>query len=131
MTAWSGPLGKWRLTLLSVLVLAVCAIKVSEEVIGGESGPIDRAILLFIHKHVPGALTGFFEAVTLTGSSKVLFPLASAATIALLCAGRRRRALLLAACVSGGAAVGGGAEAVVGRGRPEPGATGARGGALV
>ncbi len=69
-----------RLTLLSVLFLAVSAIKVSEEVIGGESGPIDQAILLFIHGHVPGTLTGFFEAVTFTGSSKVLFPLASVAT---------------------------------------------------
>src|SRR6266480_1533713 len=119
MTAWSGPLGKWRLTLLSVLVLAVCAIKVSEEVIGGESGPIDRAILLFIHKHVPGALTGFFEAVTLTGSSKVLFPLASAATIALLCARRRLEALLLAASVIGGAAVVYVVKALVGRARPD------------
>src|SRR5467141_1531466 len=94
--AWSGPLEKRRLTILSVLVLAVSAIKVSEEAIGGESGPIDQAILLFIHRHVP---------VTLTGSSKVLFPLASAATIALLFARRRLEALLLAASVIGAAAV--------------------------
>src|SRR5467141_2629891 len=101
--AWSGPLERRRLTILSVLVLAVSAIKVSEEAIGGESGPIDQAILLFIHGHVPGALTGFFEAVTLTGSSRVLFPLASAATIALLFARRRLEALLLAASVVGAA----------------------------
>ncbi|PYN71463.1 MAG: hypothetical protein DMD97_27525, partial [Candidatus Rokuibacteriota bacterium] len=60
--AWSGPLERRRLMLLSVLVLAVSAIKVSEEAIGGESRPIDRAILLFIHRHVPATLTGFFEA---------------------------------------------------------------------
>ena len=106
------------MTLLSVLVLAVCATRVSEEAIGGESGPIDRAILLFIHKHVPDALTGFFEAVTLTGSSKVLFPLATAATIALLFARRRLEALLLAASVIGGAAVVYVAKALVGRARP-------------
>src|SRR5437879_3002031 len=97
--AWSARLEKRRLTILSVLVLALCAIKVSEEVIGGESGPIDKAILLFIHGHVPGSLTGFFEAVTFTGSSRVLFPLASAATLALLCARRRLEALLIAASV--------------------------------
>jgi len=116
--AWSGPLEKRRLTILSVLVLAVSAIKVSEEAIGGESGPIDRAILLFIHGHVPGALTGFFEALTLTGSSRVLFPLASAATIALLFARRRLEALLLAASVIGAAAVVYVVKALVGRARP-------------
>src|SRR5712691_13433677 len=56
--AWSEPLERRRLTILSVLVLAVSAIKVSEEVIGGESGPIDKTILLFIHRHAAGTLTG-------------------------------------------------------------------------
>jgi undecaprenyl-diphosphatase len=116
--AWSGALEKRRLTLLSVLVLAVCAINVSEEVIGGESGPIDKAILLFIHGHVPGALTGFFEAVTFTGSSRVLFPLASVATLALLCARRRLEALLLAASVISAAAVVYVVKTLVGRARP-------------
>jgi len=116
--AWSGPLEKRRLTVLSVLVLAVCTIKVSEEVIGGESGPIDKAILLFIHGQIPGTLTGFFEAVTLTGSSRVLFPLASAATLALLCARRRLEALLVAASVISAAAVVYVVKALVGRARP-------------
>src|SRR6267378_3725462 len=107
--AWSGPLERRRLTILSVLVLAVSAIKVSEEAIGGESGPIDQAILLFIHGHVPGALTG---------SSRVLFPLASAATIALLFARRRLEALLLAASVIGAAAVVYIVKTLVGRARP-------------
>src|ERR1700674_5411433 len=44
---WSEPLEKRRVTILWVLVLAVSAVKVSEDVLGGESGPIDRAILLF------------------------------------------------------------------------------------
>ena len=109
---------KRRLTLLSVLVLAVSAIKLSEEVIGGESGPVDQAILLFIHRHVPGALTGFFEAVTLTGSSKVLLPLATATTLALLYARRRLEALLLAASVTSGAAVVYAVKTLVGRARP-------------
>ena len=106
------------MTILSALVLAVCAIKVSEEVIGGDSGPIDKAILLFVHGHVPGSLTGFFEAVTFTGSSRVLFPLASVATLALLCARRRLEALLIAASVISAAAVVYFVKTLVGRARP-------------
>ena len=92
--AWVKPLGKRRLTIISVLVLAASAVKVSEDVLDGESGLIDRIILLFIHGHVPHVLTGFFEAVTFTGSSKVLLPLAAVVTIALLFARHRFEALL-------------------------------------
>jgi undecaprenyl-diphosphatase len=96
----------------------VSAIKVSEDVLGGESGPIDKAILVFIHGHVPGTLTGFFEAITFTGSSRVLFPLAAAATVALLCLRRRFEALLLAASVILGATVVYAVKTAVGRARP-------------
>jgi undecaprenyl-diphosphatase len=116
--AWSGPLQKRQLAVLLVLVLAVSAIKVSEDVLGGESGPIDKAILVFIHGHVPGTLTGFFEAITFTGSSRVLFPLAAAATVALLCLRRRFEALLLAASVILGATVVYAVKTAVGRARP-------------
>ncbi len=116
--AWSKPLGKRRLAILLVLVLAVSAIKVSEDVLGGESGPIDEAILMFIRSHVPSTVTGFFEAVTFTGSSRVLFPLATAATIALMCARRRFEALLFAASVISGATVVYVLKSVVGRARP-------------
>ena len=116
--AWSGPLEKRRLAVLLMLVLAVSAIKVSEDVLGGNSGPIDEAILVFIRGHVPGTLNGFFEAITLTGSSRVLFPLATAAAIALLCARRRFEALLLAASVIVGATVVYVVKTAVGRARP-------------
>ena len=62
--AWSGPLERRQLAIVLLLVLAVLAIKVSEDVLGGESGPIDKAILLYIRHHVPGAMTGFFATVT-------------------------------------------------------------------
>ncbi|HEY3325655.1 MAG TPA: phosphatase PAP2 family protein [Novimethylophilus sp.] len=116
--AWSGPLEKRRLTTLLVLVLAVSTVKVSEDVLGGESGPIDSAVLLFIHSHVPSTLNGFFEAVTFTGSSRVLFPLATLATIALLCTRHRFEALLVAASVISGAIVIYVVKTVVGRTRP-------------
>ena len=116
--AWSEPLEKRRLTTLLVLVLAASALKLSEDVLGGESGPIDKVILLFIHSYVPGTLTGFFEAVTLTGSSSVLIPLATVVTVALLWARRRFEALLVAASVISGAIVIYLVKTVVGRTRP-------------
>lgn len=116
--AWSEPLGKRRLITLWVLILAVTASKLTEDVVGGESGPIDRAILLFIHGHVPRSLTGLFEAMTLTGSARILFPLVTLTTIALLWARHRFEALLVAASVISGALVIYLIKTVVGRARP-------------
>src|SRR5262245_51652262 len=116
--AWSEPLEKRRLAILLVLVLAASAIKVSEDVLGGESGPIDVAILVFIRGHVPVTLTGFFEAITITGSFRVLFPLTAVSTIALLSGGRRFEALLLSASVSIGATLVYVIKTAVGRSRP-------------
>lgn len=116
--AWSEPLEKRRLTIISVLVLAASAVKLSEDVLDGESGLIDKAILLFIHSQVPSTLTGFFEAVTFTGSSKVLLPLAAVAAIAFLFARRRFEALLVAASVISGTIVIYVVKVMVGRDRP-------------
>jgi undecaprenyl-diphosphatase len=116
--ALSEPLERRRLAVLVVLILSVSAIKVTEDVLGGDSGPIDRAILLFIRGHVPVALNGFFEAVSFTGSSGVLFPLTTAATLALLLTKRRFEALLLAASVISGATVVYVIKSAVGRARP-------------
>lgn len=98
-------LGKRHLTILFVLILVVTIIKVSEDVLGGKSGQIDRIILLFIHGLVPGSLINFFEAVTLTGSSKFLFPLATVVTITLLCIRYRPEAILVATSVISSAIV--------------------------
>ena len=117
--AWSEPLDKRRLTMLLVLILAVSAGKVSEDVLGGESGPIDRTILLFIHSHISNTLIGFFETVAVTGSSKVLFPLSAVAIIALLWARHRIEALLVAASVISSTIVIYVVKTVVGRVRPE------------
>lgn len=116
--AWSAALEKRRLSTLLMLVLAASAVKLSEDVLGGESGPVDRTILLFIHSHFPSTLTGFFEAVSSTGSSRVLLPLAAVATIALLWTRRRFEALLVAASVISGVIVIYVVKTVVGRVRP-------------
>lgn len=116
--AWTAPLEKRRLAILLVLVLAASAVKLSEDVLGGESGPIDRTILLFIHRHAPGTLTGFFEAVSFTGSFRALFPLATVASIALLYARHRFEAFLVATSVISAALVIYVVKTAVGRARP-------------
>lgn len=118
-SAWSEPLQRRRFAILWVLVLAVLAIKIGEDVLGGESGPIDQAILLFIHGHVSSSLTGWFEVVTLTGSAKVLFPLAVMVTLALFVVRRRNEALLVAASMGSSTVVIYIVKTVFGRARPE------------
>lgn len=61
-----------RLFILLGLGAALVAVKVSEDALTGESGPVDKSILLFLHRHVPTAFTPFFEAVTETGSFRFL-----------------------------------------------------------
>lgn len=103
--AWSKALQDRRFKTLLALILSVTAIKVSEDVLGGESGLIDINILMFIHSHVPNSMNRIFEMVTLTGSSKVLFPLATFTTIVFLYQNHRAEALLLAASVISSACI--------------------------
>ncbi len=86
-----------RLAILAALVLTVLAIKVTEDVLGGESGPIDKAILVFIHAHVSTACTTAFKAITLSGSGSVLVPGIAAVTVTLLFRQHRHEAFSLAA----------------------------------
>ena len=72
----------------ALLVLVIAAIKISREVLERNTAAVDKGILVFIHSRIPDLFTGFFKAVTLTGSSWVLLPVAGAATIALLAASR-------------------------------------------
>jgi undecaprenyl-diphosphatase len=117
--AWKEPLDRRRVVVLWLLALGAVAIKVTEDVLGGESGPIDKAILLFIRAHVPVALTSFFEAVTLSASGRVLTWLTLATTVVLVVARRRFEAALLAGSVVCAAVVVYTVKVLVGRTRPE------------
>jgi undecaprenyl-diphosphatase len=114
----SGPLEKHRLAILFGLVLVVLTLKISEDVLGGESGPIDRAVLLFIHGHVPASLNPFFSAITISGSLKFLFPLTSVITVLLLLTRRRPEALFFAVSVVSAALIVFVIKTTVGRLRP-------------
>ena len=102
---WSAPLARRRLTVLLLLVLGLIAVKMIEDVVNEESGIIDKAILLSVHKHVPQQLTGFFEMVTFTGSFSFLLVLTVVGSIAFLLARCRFDALLLSGSVVGAAIV--------------------------
>ena len=115
---FSATLERKRLIILFGLVLVVVTMKISEDVLGGESGPVDRAMLLFIHSHVSGTLTPFFSAITVTGSAKFLFPLTAVITVLLLSARRRSEAILLAGSVISAALTVFIIKALVARDRP-------------
>ncbi len=115
---WTEHLTKRRLAVLAVLTLAVGGIKLIEDVVANESGPVDEAILWFIRDHVPAALNGFFTVVTFSGSARFLVPVAVVAAVALLVARRQFEALLVGATVLTATLVVWGMKAIVGRARP-------------
>lgn len=100
-TPWLLALEGRRFVLLALLTLLVVGLKVFEDVIAKESGPIDEAILWFIRHNSPPTLVGFFKAITLSGSGKFLVP-----ATALLCSlffvlqHRHESALLAASMIS-------------------------------
>ncbi len=94
---WSPRLARRRLAVLGVLTLLMSAIKLIEDVVARESGPVDTAILWFVREQVPAAWAGFFAVVTLSGSAAFLLPTSIIAVAALLIARRRFEALLLGA----------------------------------
>jgi hypothetical protein len=72
---WVDSVERHKTTILAVMVFVLLGIKISEDALSGDSGPLDQTILLFVHKHVPTSFAGFFEIVTVTGSFKFFVPL--------------------------------------------------------
>jgi undecaprenyl-diphosphatase len=102
---WSAPLARRRLAVLLLLVLGLVAVKLIEDVLGEESGVVDTAILLFVHRHVPSQLTPFFEGVTYTGSFMFLLAFTVLSSIVLVLFRRRSDALIQSLSVLGAAVV--------------------------
>ncbi len=115
---WTEPLTKRRFAVLGILTLAVSAIKVIEDVVAKESGGVDEAVLWFVRVHVPAALGGFFNAVTLSGSAGVLLPIAFLAIVVLLVSRRGFEALLIAVSAATAPLLVYALKSVVGRARP-------------
>lgn len=115
---WAVPLTKRRLAVLGMLTLGVGAVKVIEDVVAKESGPVDEAILWFVRDHVPSGLTAYFEAFTRSGSATFLVPVAVVTTLVLLVARRRFEAVLLGASLTTATLFVYVLKAIVGRTRP-------------
>ena len=115
---WTEHLTKRRWAVLGIVTLAVSGIKLIEEVVAKESGPVDEAILWFVRDHVPAALTGFFAVVTSSGSARFLVPVIAMTAVALLVARRRFEALLVGASVITATLVVWGIKAIISRARP-------------
>lgn len=119
--SWSEPLAKGRITILLGLALAVLAVKIGEDVLFEESGAIDEAILLTIHRYVsdmPAVVADFFALITFSGSLKFLLPLTTTVTLLLLIAKHRAEALLIGASVLSSALIVYVVKAAVQRDRP-------------
>jgi undecaprenyl-diphosphatase len=114
----SSAIERHPLFILFLLALAVTAIKVGRNVMAGESGSVDEAILRYVHEHVPRYLEGCFRAITFTGSSRFLFPLVIVADAALLATRKRFEALLLGVSAAASTLVIYSIKAAVGRARP-------------
>ncbi len=116
---WTEHLTKRRLAVLAILTLAVVAVKLIEDVVAKESGPVDEAILWFIRDHVPSAMNTFFTAITFTGSARFLVPVAVVAVVILLFFRHRFEALLVIISVATAMLLVWGLKTIVGRARPE------------
>lgn len=116
MNAPSWP-RRWRwLALLGLLAVAIA--KVTEDVVGLESGPVDTAVLWFVRAHVPAALSGFFGAVTRSGSAALLLPASVLVVAAWWWARRRMDAVLMATSMLLATLAIYALKAIVGRERP-------------
>ena len=115
---WAAPFTKRRLAVLGMLTLGVGAVKVIEDVLAKESGPVDETVLWFIRDHVPSELAAWFGALTLSGSAAFLVPVALAATLVLLATRRRFEAVLVGASLATATLIVYALKAVVGRTRP-------------
>jgi hypothetical protein len=54
---WSPHLAQRRLAVLGLLTLAMSAIKLIEDVVAQESGPVDTALVRVVCEQVPAALS--------------------------------------------------------------------------
>lgn len=115
---WSIHLQKRWLTILLILVLAMIAAKIFEDVLDDESVKVDNDVILFVHHNIPESFTNFFEIVTLTGSSTLMTPLTTILVVILLLAKRRFDALFLAVSVLGASSLIYLIKMAVGRVRP-------------
>lgn len=115
---WAAYLTRRRLAVLGMLTLMMSAIKVMEDVLSLESGPVDTAVLWWLHAHTPATLAAFFTVLTQSGSARVLLPASVTLVLVLLVARRHFEALLMGASMLSASLLVYTLKAIVGRERP-------------
>ena len=116
---WLQRLTTQRFAVLTLLTLLILAVKIFEDVLTRESGPVDAALLWFIRQVMPPAMASFFSLVTLTGAAKFLVPATAALSVLFFVTQHRRQAILLVASMACGWVLTYTVKALVGRARPE------------
>ena len=107
-----------RLTVLTLLTLLIVGVKIFEDVLSKESGPVDTAVLWFVKHRVGPGMLDFFGAVTWTGAAIALVPATTLITLGLLATHHRREAFLLVISMASGWAFTYVLKALVNRPRP-------------
>ena len=115
---FAALLSRRRLAILGSLMLLVVCGKLLEDVLSGESGPVDKSLLLFIHATFPAWLGPFFSAVTVGASAVVLIPVTLVASALFASVGRQFEATLTLASLGFAAALVYGVKAAAARARP-------------
>lgn len=117
-TPWLLVLAGRRFAVLALLTLLVVGIKVFEDVLSKESGPVDTAALWWIKQNAPAALTGFFTAVTWTGAAIFLVPATVLLCSVLLLTRHPREAVFLGVTMASGWALTYALKSSIDRARP-------------
>ncbi len=118
-SGWASLFKVKRLAILALLTLLVVGIKIFEDVIAKESGPVDTAALWFIRQHMPSSVEGFFQRVTLSGSGAFLTPITLLASAVFLVCKKQVQAILVASSMACASLLTYGLKALVDRSRPE------------
>lgn len=108
-----------RFTVLTLLTVLVVAVKVFEDVLSKESGPVDTTILWFLKHQVPVNFLGFFGAITWFGAAVFLVPATGIACAALLATQHRSQAILILTSMTCGWALTYAIKTLINRPRPE------------
>ena len=118
-TGWLQHVATKRVAVLTLLTLMVVAIKVFEDVIAKESGPIDIALLWLVRQIIPPAVASFFAVITLSGAAIFLVPATAVLSIVFFLTQHQRQAVLLLTSMACGWGLTYLVKALVGRSRPE------------
>ena len=118
-----------RLTLAAAIWLAAglafsafvvwAFAELADEVVEGDSRRLDRAVLLWIHSHVPEWLDGPMRLVTALGYYWVVIPLLAATVLVFYRKGWKLSAILLVVSTSGSIVLTTVLKAIYARSRPE------------